>query len=137
MPATRSQCRPALIWINASDAGTTEHYRMMTFDDGRERAFERKFALDQELAFKVAARRNALLGRWAAAHMRLQGPAAEAYIKALVEEEVVHTDPQSVAARIMGDLLARGALVTRPELDALIARFTTRARAEVVRGVLR
>lgn len=110
---------------------------MMTFDDERERGFERKFALDQELAFKVAARRNALLGGWAAAQMGLHGPAAEAYIKALVEDEVVHSDPRSVATRIMGDLVARGALVTRPELDALVARFTTRARAEIVRGVLR
>ncbi|MDE2230376.1 MAG: DUF1476 domain-containing protein [Alphaproteobacteria bacterium] len=110
---------------------------MTTFDDEREQTFERKFALDRELAFKVAARRNALLAHWAAARMALHGAAAGDYVKGLVEKGVVHPDPQSVAARVMGDLLARGVPTSRQELDARIARFTTRARAEIVRGALR
>jgi hypothetical protein len=110
---------------------------MMTFDDDRERAFERKFAIDQELAFKVAARRNALLGRWAAARIGLDGAAAEAYVAALVENDVVHTDPQAVAKRVLADLLARGTPISREELDALVARLTTRARTQIVRGALR
>lgn len=56
---------------------------MMTFDDERERAFERKFAFDQELAFKVAAQRNALLGRWVAQRMRLDTGVADAYVAGL------------------------------------------------------
>ena len=110
---------------------------MMTFDDERERAFERKFALDNELAFKVAARRNALLGRWAVGRMELSGDKAEAYVAALVVDDIVHTNPRAVAQRVMADLLARGAPVSREELDALIVRFTARARAEIVRGALR
>ena len=110
---------------------------MTTFDDERERAFERKFALDQELAFKVAARRNALLGRSAASRMGLHDTAAAAYVAALVESEGVHADPQGIVKRVMADLLARGMPVPRGELDALLARMTARARAEIVRGALR
>ena len=109
----------------------------MTFDDERERAFERRFALEQELAFKVAARRNALLGRWAATRMRLPDTRADAYVAALIADEVVHTDLQAVLQRVMTDLLAQGTPVSRDELDALITRLTARARAEIVRGALR
>lgn len=126
-----------LIWINAPDAGAADHFGMITFDDERERAFERKFANDQELAFKVAARRNAMLARWAVVRMGLHGGRADAYVKNLIEDEVVHNDPKAVAVRVMADLLGRGVPVARRELDALIARFTARARAEVVRGAFR
>lgn len=110
---------------------------MMTFDDERERAFERKFALDQGLAFKVAARRNALLSHWAAVRMKLGAAVADVYVAGLVVDEAVHGDPQSVASRVMADLLAHGTPVSRRELNAVLARLTTRARAEIVRGALR
>jgi hypothetical protein len=110
---------------------------MMTFDDDRKRAFERKFALDQELAFKVAARRNALLGRWAAARIGLHDVAAEAYVATLIENDIVHIDPQAVVRRVLDDLLARGTPISREELDAVVTRLTARARAEIVRGALR
>lgn len=109
----------------------------MTFDDERERAFERKFALDQELAFKVAARRNALLGRWVAQRMRLDTGAADAYVAGLADSEPVRIDPQSVTKRVMADLLTQGTPVSEKELDAVLARLTTRARTEIVRGALR
>jgi hypothetical protein len=110
---------------------------MMTFDDECERAFERKFALEQELAFKVAARRNALLGRWASVRMRLDSTAADAYVARLVVDEMVHSDPQSVVDRIRADLLAHGTPASQKELSAILARLTTQARKEVVRGALR
>lgn len=110
---------------------------MNTFDDERERAFERKFALDRELAFKVTARRNALLARWAAARMGLSGSRADAYVKELVESQAVHGDAQSIVIRVMGDLVAGGVPVARNELDARVARFTGRARADIVRSSLR
>ena len=110
---------------------------MNTFDDERERAFERKFALDQELAFKVTARRNALLARWAAARMGFSGGRADAYVKDLVESHVAHDDIQSITTRVMNDFVANGVPVARGELDARIARFTGRARADIVRSTLR
>lgn len=110
---------------------------MNTFDDERERAFERKFALDRELAFKVAARRNALLARWAASRMGLSGSRADAYVKELVESQATHGDAESVVIRVMGDLAAGGVPVARDVLDARVARFTGRARADIVRNSLR
>lgn len=110
---------------------------MNTFDDERERAFERKFVLDRELTFKVAARRNAMLARWAAAHMGFSGNRADAYVNDLVKSQVAHGDAQSLATRVMGDLVANGFPVSRDEIDARIVRFTAHARAEAVRGALR
>ena len=110
---------------------------MKTFDDHRECGFERKIGVDQELAFKVAARRNALLGRWATTQMGFSGSRADAYVKDLVEGHVGNSDPQAVVTRVMGDLVANGMPVSREEIDATITRFTARARAEIVRGALR
>ncbi|MDE1931151.1 MAG: DUF1476 domain-containing protein [Alphaproteobacteria bacterium] len=117
--------------------GLLHTVNMNTFNDERERAFERKFALDQELAFKVTARRNALLARWAAARIGFSGSRAAAYVKDLVESQVAHDDSRSVTTRVMKDLAANGVPVTRDELDARIARFTGRARADIVRNSLR
>ncbi len=108
---------------------------MTTFDE-RERAFERKLAADQELAFKVSARRNSLLGWWAARHMGMTVKTAEDYVKTLVTEEAVQTEPGAIAARVMRDLLARGVPVSREDIEARIQQFTTKARAEIVRGEL-
>lgn len=110
---------------------------MNTFDDERERAFERKFALDQELAFKVAARRNALFARWAATRMGFSAGRTDAYVKDLAESQAAHGNAQSVVTRVMGDLVANGVPMARDELDAKIARFTVLARAGIVRNSLR
>lgn len=117
--------------------GPVHTVTMNTFDDERERAFERKFALDQELAIKVAARRNALLGRWAAQRMGFSISRTDAYVKDLVESQVARDDTQSLLTRVMSDLVANGVPVARDELDARIARFTGHARADIVRGLLR
>lgn len=108
-----------------------------TFDDEREQAYERKLALDHELAFKVAARRNALLARWAAARMQLGERETEAYVAELVEAGALHNDPGAIVARIMRDFLRRGAPIARPEVQSRLQPYTARARAEVVRGSLR
>jgi hypothetical protein len=69
--------------------------------------------------------------------MGLRDAAADAYVAALVEDEAVHIEPQSVVKRVAADLLACGTPVSRRELDAVLARLTTRARTDVVRSVLR
>jgi hypothetical protein len=62
---------------------------MTTFDE-RERAYEKKFAMDQEKQFKVATRRNKLLGEWAAAKLGLSGAAAADYVHAVVKADLAH-----------------------------------------------
>lgn len=123
-----NQCRRPSVADNAS---------MTTFDDERERAFERKMALDQELAFRVAARRNSLLAHWAAGRMGLSGQAAEDYAAGLVAAGAVHTGSGPTVAQVAADLLARGIPARREEVESHLQRFTAKARAEIVRGALR
>ena len=61
---------------------------MTTFDE-RERAFEKKYSMDQEFKFKAKARRNKLVGEWAAAKLGLSGPAVGNYTKEVVDADVV------------------------------------------------
>jgi hypothetical protein len=79
---------------------------MTTFDD-RERAFESKFAHDSEMQFKAEARRNKLLGLWAAGLMGLTGEEAEAYAKSVVLADFEEPGPEDVIRKVAGDLGAR------------------------------
>jgi len=69
---------------------------MSAFEERKE-GFEKRYALDEELRFKSLARRNKLLGLWAAEKIGLQGEAASAYADALVAREVGQTDETSLA----------------------------------------
>lgn len=78
---------------------------MTTFDD-RERAFETKFARDEEMAFRVTARRNKLLGHWAAGLMKLTPEEADGYAKAVVQAEFEEAGDEDVVRKLLGDLIA-------------------------------
>ena len=97
---------------------------MTTFDE-REKSFEKKFEKDQELQFKVNARRNKLLGQWAAERMGLTGPAAEAYAKEVVQADFETPGDSDVIAKVSKDLAdkgqAAGDVQLRKELDRLFA----------------
>ena len=80
---------------------------MTTFDD-RERAFENKFAREQEMAFRVIARRNRLVGQWAAAQMKLTPEETDAYCKAVVQADFEEAGDEDVIRKVMGDLTAAG-----------------------------
>ncbi|HET7333928.1 MAG TPA: DUF1476 domain-containing protein [Rhizomicrobium sp.] len=72
------------------------------FDD-RGKAFESKWAHDEELRFKVMARRNMMLGRWAATEMGLKGDAIEAYGKAVVQADFEEAGDDDVFRKVRGD----------------------------------
>ncbi|MEM6480535.1 MAG: DUF1476 domain-containing protein [Pseudomonadota bacterium] len=76
---------------------------MSTFDD-RENAFENKFAHDEEMKFKAEARRNKLVGLWAAALMGKSGDAAEAYAKEVVLADFEEAGYEDVVRKVAGDL---------------------------------
>lgn len=78
---------------------------MTTFDE-RERAFESKFARDQEMTFRVVARRNRLLGVWAAELMKLTPEEADAYAKAVVQAEFEEAGDEDVVRKLYGDLVS-------------------------------
>jgi hypothetical protein len=96
---------------------------MAQFDD-RKKTFENKFAHDQELAFKAMARRNKLLGLWAAAQMGLSGPAADEYAKEVVKADFEEAGDEDVFRKVRQDLDAKGVNVSdhqiRREMESLL-----------------
>ena len=80
---------------------------MTTFED-RERAFEAKYARDEEMAFRVVARRNRLVGQWAALQMKLTPEETDAYCKAVVQAEFEEAGDEDVVRKVLGDLTAAG-----------------------------
>jgi hypothetical protein len=84
---------------------------MTQFDD-RERAFEKKFEKDQELQFKVNARKNRLLGMWAAGQLGKTGGEAEAYAKDVVLADFDKPGDDDVIGKVAKDLAAKGLDVT-------------------------
>ncbi len=76
---------------------------MTQFDD-REQAYEKEFARNEEFDFKVVARRNKLLGLWAAEQMGLSGEAAEAYAKQVVVADFEEAGDEDVYRKVKGDL---------------------------------
>jgi hypothetical protein len=88
---------------------------MTTFDD-RENAFENKFAHDEELKFKAEARRNKLLGLWAAGLMGRSGDAAAAYAKEVVAADFEEAGDEDVYRKVaddLGDLASETTIRTR------------------------
>jgi hypothetical protein len=78
---------------------------MTTFDD-RERAYETKYARDEDMAFRVTARRNKLLGHWAAGLMKLTPEETSSYATAVVQAEFEEAGDQDVVRKLLGDLQA-------------------------------
>ena len=104
---------------------------MTTFDE-REKSYEKKFALDEELKFKAEARRNKLFGLWVAGKLGLSGDAATAYAKEVVAAEF--EGPGRVAAKITGDLTAKNLPVDEAEIRAKLAELMAEAVAQVTDG---
>ena len=80
---------------------------MTQFDD-RERAFEAKFAHDEEMKFRIIARRNRLLGEWAARRMGLSAAETESYAKDVVRSDFEEAGEHDVIRKVLGDLTAAG-----------------------------
>jgi len=80
---------------------------MTQFDD-RERAFETKFAHDEEMKFRISARRNKLLGQWAARKMGLNDAETESYAKDVVRSDFEDAGDHDVIRKVLGDLTAAG-----------------------------
>jgi hypothetical protein len=105
----------------------------MTTFDKREEGFEKKFAHDEELRFKATARRNKLLGLWAAEKLGLTGAEAEAYAKSVVMAGLEAAGEQDVAAKIRADLEAKGVAQSdhqiRRTMDEMMALAISQIKA--------
>ena len=103
---------------------------MAGFDD-REKQFEAQFKHDQELRFKVTARRNRLLGLWAAGKMGLAGDAAADYAKTVVDAEFSGGD-HHVVEKLVADITAKGQSVTASQVQFELEHFTETAKQQVM-----
>lgn len=106
---------------------------MTTFDD-REKAFEAKYRLDQEIQFKVNIRRDKLLGLWAAERLGLSGDAAKAYALSVVDAEFSEPD-HDVGHKVMRDLAERGIDMDEDVLRREMARLEELARKQIVEEI--
>ena len=105
---------------------------MSSFDD-REKGFEAKYRHDQETRFKVTARRNKLLGLWAAEQLGLSGAEAEAYAKTVVAADFEKPGDDDVLHKVMADLSAKGVQVSDHALRKRLADFTHFAREQIAK----
>jgi hypothetical protein len=103
---------------------------MTTFDE-RERSFEKKFAMDQELRFKAEARRNKLLGEWAAAKLGLDAAATDEYVKAVRKADLAEKGDEDVFRKIRADFDAKQVKVGDDELRKAIHDFLASAVAQI------
>ena len=106
---------------------------MTTFDD-RKDAFEKKFAHDEELRFKATARRNKLLGLWAAEQLGKAGPDAETYAKSVVMADFQEAGDDDVLRKVRADLEANGAMQGEGDLRRVMTELMERAIDEIKAG---
>ncbi|MBB3940015.1 hypothetical protein GGR39_001665 [Novosphingobium fluoreni] len=100
---------------------------MTTFDD-RERAEEAKFSHDAEMQFRIQARRNRLLGEWAAERMNLLPAEREAYAKAVVQADFEEAGDEDVIRKLLGDLTSAGVETDEAEVRAALENKLVEAR---------
>jgi hypothetical protein len=106
----------------------------MTTFDKREDAFEKQFAHDEELKFKATARRNKLLGLWAAEKLGLTGAEADSYALAVVTAEVEHTEARDVSHKIRKDFDAKGVAQSDHQIARMMTELTTKAIEDIKAG---
>lgn len=106
---------------------------MSGFDD-REHSYENKFAHDETLRFKATARRNKLLGLWAAEKMGLAGDDAQTYARELVKIDLSASGEEDIFGKIRADFDARNVAESdhqiRHQMEALMAEATTQIETE-------
>lgn len=104
---------------------------MPTFAD-REKEFEARFKHDEELRFKVVARRNRLVGLWAAQRLGLSGEAAEAYAKEIVAAQFQPGGDRRVIDKLAVDLAAHDPDMTESRIRFELNHFAERAKQQLM-----
>jgi len=103
----------------------------MTNFDEREKGFEKKFAMDQDLKFKAEARRNKMIAEWAAEKMGVTGDDVAAYIKAVRKADFEEAGDDDVFRKVKGDLNAKGVSVSDEELRQVMNECLAKAVGEI------
>jgi hypothetical protein len=106
---------------------------MTTFDQ-RKDAYENKFAHDEELRFKATARRNKLLGLWAAEKLGKSGADADAYAKSVVVADFEEAGEEDVVRKVKNDFTLAGVAVTDTEIRTVMTELLIKAADEIQAG---
>ena len=104
---------------------------MTQFDD-RQRAFESKFAHDEEMKFRITARRNRLLGEWAARQMGLSDAETEAYAKDVVRSDFEEAGDHDVVRKVLGDLTSAGIDIDEAKVREELGHKEVDARRQII-----
>lgn len=104
---------------------------MTDFND-RERAEEAKFALDADTLFRITARRNRLLGQWAAELMGLSPAEADAYAKAVVQADFEEAGDEDVVRKLLGDLVSAGVDADEAQVRTALEHKLVEARRALI-----
>jgi len=107
---------------------------MTTFDD-REKAFENKFAHDQEMAFRITARRNRLIGQWAANLMGLTPEETDSYAKGVVQADFEEAGDEDVIRKLLGDLTSAKVEIDDARIRAALEAKSVEARRQLMEGI--
>ena len=104
---------------------------MTTFDD-RERAFEAKYARDEEMQFRIIARRNRLLGEWAARLMGLSEEETASYAKDVVRADFEEAGDDDVVRKVLGDLTSAGVDADEAKIREALGHKMVEARRQII-----
>jgi hypothetical protein len=106
----------------------------MTTFDKREEGFEKQFAHDEELRFKANARRNKLLGRWAAEKLGLSGADAETYAREVVMADFEEAGDNDVLRKVSKDFEAKGVAQSEHQIRRTMDELMAQAVAQIKAG---
>ena len=104
---------------------------MSQFDD-RERAYEAKFAHDEEMNFRIVARRNRLVGEWAARKMDLSEEETSSYAKDVVRSDFESAGDDDVIRKVLGDLTSAGIETDEAEIREALGHKMVEARRQII-----
>ncbi|MEQ1687619.1 MAG: DUF1476 domain-containing protein [Sphingopyxis sp.] len=107
---------------------------MTDFND-RERAFENQFARDADMQFRIIARRNRLLGAWAADKMGLTPEEADSYAKSVVQADFEEAGDEDVVRKLLGDMTSAGVAMDEADVRAALDEKSVEARRHFIEGV--
>lgn len=107
----------------------------MTGFDDRESAFENKFARDADTEFRITARRNRLVGEWAAEKMGLTAAESDAYAKSVVQADFEEAGDEDVVRKLLGDLVSAGVEVDDTAVRAALEAKAVEARRHFIEGI--
>lgn len=103
---------------------------MTTFNE-REKGFESKFALDQDLKFRAEARRNKLVGEWAAQKLGLTGTDVDDYVKAVRKADLQEKGDDDVIRKLKADFAAKGVAVSDAEIEDIMKQSLATAVQQI------